>query len=218
MAMIFLDTAKPEEVKRWAHLISGVTCNPLILSRERPGVDPWQVCDELRDAVTKCSAPRDLSFQVWTEVPEDAAEQAHKLVDLGCVVKLPLNVWGTLIADEIELREPTRPVNFTGIMSPGQVIVAAHMQAAYASLFWGRASDIGIEPADVCRNTQGIRDAFPTRLLVGSIRQVGDVVRAFAAGADVVTVQPEILERLVKHDRTESTIREFLDAYRKTNA
>lgn len=216
--MIFIDTAKPEEVKRWAHLVSGVTCNPLILARERPGTDPMAVLHELVDASTGCQSPADVSFQVWVEDGPGMCNQARNILEADACVKLPMSEAGLIVADEMGMRDKTRPVNFTGIMGASQLIIACHMRAAYASLFWGRAEQSQIDPAHVCRVTQSIRDAFPTRLLVGSIRGPGDIVDAFAAGADVVTVQPVILQQLIHHDRTESTIREFLDAHREAQA
>jgi transaldolase len=212
--MIFLDTAKPEEVKKWAHLISGVTCNPLILSRERPGVDPMVVCCELSDASDECQEPGDVSFQVWSSHIGEMHAQAKAIRECSVKVKLPLSESGLEVAGD--LLGDVRPVNFTGIMSASQLIIACHMRAAYASLFWGRAQQSGVDPAAVCRDTQTIRDAFPTRLLVGSVRGPFDIVDAFRVGADVVTVQPAILQQLIHHDRTESTIREFLDAHHAT--
>jgi transaldolase len=214
--LIFLDTAKPEEVKKWAHLISGVTCNPLILSRERPGVHPMVVLRELLDAREGIQEPGDLSFQVWTSDESEMLDQGKHIVGDGAILKAPMNEAGMRLAGCFD--GSPRPVNFTGIMSAAQLIIACHMRAAYASLFWGRAEGSHIDPAHVCRQTQSIRDAFPTRLLVGSIRGPGDIVDAFANGADVVTVPPNILQQLIHHDRTESTIREFLDAHRATAA
>jgi transaldolase len=213
--MIFLDTAKPDEVKKWAHLISGVTCNPLILSRERPGIDPAEVLNELMGAVSDTQEPNHLSFQVWSDDPDTMAQQAEEIVDAGAIVKLPMSEIGLKIADIFAGdRNDPRAVNFTGIMAASQVIIACEMHAAYASLFWGRAQGSKIDPEAVCRDTQLVRQRFDTKLLVGSIRGEGDIVPAFRAGADVVTVQPKILQELIHHDRTESTIREFLDAWR----
>lgn len=213
--MIFLDTCKPEEVEKWAHLISGVTCNPLILSRERPGVDPLVVLQELTDASNKINPPGTVSFQVWSSDDTEMTDQAHEIITFGAIVKLPMNESGLKIADnfDYDIDEP-RPVNFTGIMGASQLIVACHMHAAYASLFWGRAQRSDIDPEAVCENTTRIRAKFPTKLLVGSVRGPGDIMPAFRAGADVVTVQPAILSQLVHHERTESTIREFLEAFR----
>jgi len=213
--MIFLDTAKPDEVRKWAHLISGVTCNPLILSRERPNSDPLTVLHELVDASDKVNGPGDVSFQVWSDDPDEMLEQANQIVQSGSIVKLPMNETGIKIADDFEYTPDTpRPVNFTGIMGAAQLIVACHMAAAYASLFWGRAESSQIDPEHVLEQTDRVTRNCYTRVLVGSIQGPGDVVDAFAAGAHVVTVQPAILQKLVHHDRTESTIREFLDAWR----
>jgi len=213
--MIFLDTAKPDEVRKWAHLISGVTCNPLILSRERPNEDPMVILGELIDASSEVQGPRDVSFQVWSDIEDEMLDQANRIVGEGGIVKLPLNERGIKIADSVDSESDiNRRVNFTGIMAASQIIIACEMRAEYASLFWGRAQSSKIDPEAVCRDTQCVRDTSTTKLLVGSIRGEGDIVPAFRAGADVVTVQPKILQDLIHHDRTESTIKEFLDAWR----
>jgi transaldolase len=59
------------------------------------------------------------------------------------------------------------------------------------------------------------RESLSTRLLVGSIRHLMDVNEALQDGAHIVTVPPPILRKMLWNPRTESTIQEFNDAWKR---
>ena len=63
------------------------------------------------------------------------------------------------------------------------------------SLFYGRIRDIGYDAASVVRYVRATfrERAVPCEIIVGSIRHIADISEAFQAGADIVTVPPEVL-------------------------
>lgn len=122
------------------------------------------------------------------------------------------------------------PTNATIGMSFGQLTMAAEAARTYTgqgsnyiSLFWGRTQ----------KSVKRYRESTPpqqlleatltylinhqldeTRVIVGSIREPAQVIEAFALGADIVTVPPSILERLLYNKRADETVEEFNSAFR----
>ena len=58
-------------------------------------------------------------------------------------------------------------------------------------------------------------DEEKAEIIAGSIRSPQDVPLAFSYGADIVTIKYETLLGMISHPRTESTIKEFDEAWEK---
>ena len=56
---------------------------------------------------------------------------------------------------------------------------------------------------------------FKSRLVIGSIRSVGDILNAAMAGAHVVTIPPKLLDKMADHKFTRETVRQFTDDAQK---
>jgi transaldolase len=95
--------------------------------------------------------------------------------------------------------------------------LAALAGATYVSLFSGRVRDMGYDVRPIVRDTRAIldREGLKSKILIGSIRQMIDVNEALQDGAHIVTVPPPILRKMVWNPRTESTIAEFNEAWRR---
>ena len=52
-----------------------------------------------------------------------------------------------------------------------------------------------------------------TRVIIGSVRKPEQVIQAFEQGADIVTVPPKILERIMFTTRAQETVEQFDAAY-----
>ena len=98
-------------------------------------------------------------------------------------------------------------------MSLGQVILAAKAGATYISIFTGRVSDEGGNASEVIRNSADWleRWKFKSKILIGSIRSVGEILSAAMAGAHVITIPPQFLEKMADHKYTRETVRQFVD-------
>jgi transaldolase len=101
------------------------------------------------------------------------------------------------------------------MMSFHQAYLAALAGATYVSIFSGRIRDMGYDPRPVIADTRAQldREGLATRIIVGSVRHLHDVSEALSAGAHVVTVPPPIFRAMLRHPRTEETIREFNAAW-----
>lgn len=211
--MLFLDSSNPKEVEalwKWG-VLSGVTTNPLIISREMPGAD---LEGTIRDLLRVSSGPVSVEL---TEAGEEAmlaeSQRYHEWNPRRICIKVPMSEIGLRVVQR--LRGHTLSSNATCLMSAQQALLAALAGAAYVSLFWGRIADMGHDPAAEIDKTRQLLDRAGSnaRIIAGSIRSVGDVAGALLAGAHVVTVPPAILRKMVHHPRTEETIQEFASAW-----
>jgi transaldolase len=209
---IFLDTANLESIKMYNDmgLLDGITTNPSLLSKE--GGDPQKTMEEISRIIKG-----DVSLEVVAVDYEGMMEQGRRLRKYGdnVVVKVPMTAEGlkackALTAEEI-------PVNVTLIFSPNQAILAAKAGAKYVSPFIGRLDDVGKDGMNLIREIKQIYPNydFKTQILVASIRHPMHVVDAAKIGADVVTLPPAVLEKMLKHQLTDIGLKNFLADWEK---
>jgi transaldolase len=109
------------------------------------------------------------------------------------------------------------PVNVTLVFSPNQAILAAKAGAKYVSPFIGRLDDVGQDGMSLIAEIKQIFSNynFKTQILVASVRHPMHVVEAAKIGADVVTLPPDVLGKMLKHPLTENGIKTFLADWEK---
>jgi len=214
---LFVDSSEPSEIKdlfAWG-CFSGVTTNPLIISRESPGADLAEV---IREVLTVSTG--DVSVELTSEGEEEMLSEAlgyHTWDPKRVTVKVPFSEVGLRVLHRLAARGVK--TNVTCLMAFNQAYLAALAGANYVSVFSGRIRDMGHDSRPVIEATrQAIeREKLPARIIVGSIRHLMDVNEALNAGGHVVTVPPPILRKMVWHPRTVETIAEFNEAWRKRN-
>jgi transaldolase len=144
-------------------------------------------------------------------------EEGKRLREYGdnVVVKVPMTPDGLKACKS--LSSEGIPVNVTLIFSPNQALLAAKSGAKYVSPFIGRLDDVG---QDGMHLIQEIKDIFKnynfgTEILVASVRHPVHVVDAAKIGADVVTLPPAVLEKMLKHPLTTIGLENFLADWEK---
>ena len=107
--------------------------------------------------------------------------------------------------------------NVTLCFSSVQCLIAAKAGAAYVSPFIGRIDDVGQEGMDVIREARVIFDNYgiETEILAASIRHPRHVVEAAMIGADVATLPPDVLRKLLLHPLTDRGLDQFLADWSK---
>ncbi len=211
---VFADTADVDEIDTWLHhgVIDGVTTNPSIMLAAG--------AHDLRASAVRIArmlGVMPLSVEVVSDVPHEILTQARDIAQWApnIVVKVPIiTTTGEPCLGVVKaLTHSGIKVNVTACMSFGQAMLAAKAGATYVSLFAGRMSDEGVDaPAVISATAQWLRAwAFPTEIIVGSIREAINVQAAALAGAHVVTVPPKFLRQLVDHKYSRFTVQQFLD-------
>ncbi len=209
---IFLDTANLESIKMYNDmgLLDGITTNPTLLSKE--GGDPHKTMKEIVSIING-----DVSLEVVATEYDGMLEEGRRLHKYGdnVVVKYPMTADGlkackSLTAEGI-------PVNVTLVFSPNQAILAAKAGAKYLSPFIGRLDDIGEDGLHLIREIKQILSNynFGTQILVASVRHPVHIVEAAKIGADVVTLPPFVLGKMLKHPLTDIGLKNFLADWEK---
>jgi transaldolase len=85
------------------------------------------------------------------------------------------------------------------------------------SPFIGRLDDVGQIGIDIIPDIVQIYSnyGYKTEVIVASIRHPIHVYEAALAGADIATIPPDVLDKMVKHPLTDVGIERFLADYKK---
>ncbi|MFC1918939.1 transaldolase family protein [Chloroflexota bacterium] len=209
---IFIDSANKDEIKKWLGMgvIDGVTTNPTIMYND--GVyDVQSGAKEIAALIN----PRPLSIEVTTNDLNEMINQAKDFASWAhnIVIKIPqINQDGIPCYGVISLLEKEGiKINATAALSFGQAVLAAKSGATYVSIFFGRVTDEGGDGYQVIQNTAKWLERwnFKSKLIIGSIRSVGDVIIAINAGAHILTIPPQFLYRMADHKYTRETVKQF---------
>jgi len=89
--------------------------------------------------------------------------------------------------------------------------------ATYISVFTGRVSREGGDATQVIINTTEWLERwdFRSKLIIGSIRSVGDILSAVIAGAHIITIPPQFMDKMIDHKYTQEAVRQFVADARK---
>lgn len=221
---IFLDTGRIDEIRKYhaQGIIRGVTTNPTILSKDGvtggwPGIE--RHCKEIATLI----GPLPLSVEVTTNDPEGMLEQARKFSSWATNINVKIPIHGPegetenlVLVRELESKHNIR-INVTAMMSAQQCLLAAMAGATYVSIFGGRVNNMGYDSRQEIRRLRNLLDSFgsPSKIIVGSTREVLNIVEWFEAGADIVTAVPSLIEGMLVHPYSKETVRQFLEDSKK---
>ncbi len=216
---IFLDTGNLAEIERYHRMgiLRGVTTNPTILLKD--GVTGGMPGIEKRSKeIARLIAPLPFSVEVTTNDHDTALHQALTFAGWAenIVVKVtihgPNGELGNLeLVQELETKYNIR-VNVTAMMSAQQCFLAALAGGSYVSIFGGRVNNMGYNACGEITKLRKLLDQFElkSRIIVGSTREVLNVVEWLEAGAHIVTVVPDLLKGMIVHPYSKETVQMFL--------
>jgi transaldolase len=97
-------------------------------------------------------------------------------------------------------------------MSAQQCFLAALAGATYVSIFGGRVNNMGYNVCGEIIKLRKVLDRFglKAQIIVGSTREVLNVIEWLEAGAHIVTVVPELLKGMLVHPYSKETVQMFL--------
>ncbi|MBM3150396.1 MAG: transaldolase, partial [Chloroflexi bacterium] len=115
------------------------------------------------------------------------------------------------IVHELETKHNIR-VNVTAMMSAQQCFLAALAGATYVSMFGGRVNNMGYNACGEIAKLRKVLDQFglKSQIIVGSTREVLNVIEWLEAGAHIVTVLPDLLNGMIVHPYSKETVQQFL--------
>jgi transaldolase len=199
---VFADGADLEGIRALAAdpLIAGFTTNPTLM--RQAGVSDYE---RFARQVLEVVGDRPISFEVFSDEPEEMDKQARRIAEWGpnVFVKIPVtNTEGRssepLIAD---LAQAGVRCNVTAVFTPAQVeAVTARLAGgppANVSVFAGRIADAGVDPLPIMAHALEVLAPHPQiELIWASPREVLNVVQADRIGCHIITVTHDLLKKL----------------------
>ncbi|MFP4374052.1 MAG: fructose-6-phosphate aldolase [Spirochaetaceae bacterium] len=208
----FLDTADLQQIEDAKRLgmLDGVTTNPTHVSKT--GANPSELYPKICKVVDGPVSLETVGLDADTIV--DEGRTLAKIAD-NVVVKVPIMKEG-LVAVKRLSAEGIK-TNVTVTFSASQALLAAKAGASYISPFVGRLDNVSNEGMVLARQIRRIYDnyGFETELLVAAARHPMHVVEAALIGADVITLNYDILLQLYDHPLTDVGIETFLKDWEK---
>jgi len=211
---LFLDTANIEHIRHGVRLgvISGVTTNPTIVSREGK-VDYQKLVQEICSIV-----PGPVSTEVLSQNVAGMIAEAREIARWAenIVVKIPASLDG-VEATSVLAKENIK-VNFTLCFSLNQAILGAAAGATFVSPFVGRLDDVGEDGIRVVADIVEYLEYYqlPTQVIAASIRHPQHCLAAAKVGAHIATVPYNVLLQMIQHPLTDTGIKRFLDDWKRT--
>jgi transaldolase len=214
---IFIDTADLDEIKELASwgVIDGVTTNPTLVAKS--GIPFNEIIDEIFKIV---NGP--ISLEVVSENSDDMVKEAKSLVSKvtekyrkNVAIKIPMTSEGLKAVKK--LSNLGIKTNVTLVFSANQALLAAKAGAGFVSPFIGRLDDIGQEGMKIVEEIMEIFTNYDieTEVIVASIRHPIHVIDAARIGADIATIPPGVIRKMVNHSLTDVGIKRFLDDWKK---
>ena len=215
---IFLDTSKIEEIRLYHEMgiIRGVTTNPSIISKEIDKLNK----NDLRDyfiKIAKLIYPLPLSLEVTSNDMQEMTEQALELSSWAENINIKITIHGPngeieniKLINELENKHNIR-VNVTAMMSVQQCLVASFAGATYVSLFGGRVNNMGYNSTDEIKKLRNLLDLhnLDSKIIIGSTREVFNIVDWLGAGAHIVTCAPNFINQMIVHPYAKETVKMF---------
>ncbi|MBI3859890.1 MAG: fructose-6-phosphate aldolase [Thaumarchaeota archaeon] len=209
---LYLDTANIGWIRKLNQmgLVDGVTTNPTLVSKE-----PGEFEEIIKTICREVNGP--VSAEVVSTDHDGMVSEAKQLSRLATnvVVKIPVIPEGLKATKTVSSLGV--PVNVTLVFSANQGLLAAKAGASYISPFIGRLDDIGQRGMEVVEDLVAIKKNYglKAQVLVGSIRHPQHVLEAAKIGADISTMPPDIMEKMMQHPLTDSGLKRFLDDWEK---
>ena len=210
---IFLDTANVEEIKEGVAtgIVSGVTTNPTIISRENK---PFDKC--ISD-ILAIDANLTILAEVIATDTDGMIKEARELSAIAnnIVVKIPMIKQG-LAAVKI-LRQEGIKTTVTLVFSLNQAIAASCAGADYVAAFVGRLDDINTDGIGLVGAIKGTfeTNSVKTGIIAASIRTPQTVAELFSQGCDIVTMPAKIFDAMFRHPLTDSGLKQFIEDWQK---
>lgn len=151
---------------------------------------------------------------------EDLIDEASKYARWDpkkIVIKVPMFGDGRGLRIVNRLKRKGIKTNVTCLITPNQVLLAVLAGATYASIFFNRVRDAGLDAFKTVQDSKRIISDCDssTELIVGSIRKPDDVYEIVTASPHIITIPYKILVQMPFHQKTEDTIKEFDQAWQE---
>ena len=201
---IYLDSAKLDEACQAKEFgwVYGVTTNPSLMARVR------------MPAEVTLKALAQLNFrQVFYQLVSQDLDAmlveacgAAGLVKHGLVLKIPPTESGFRFVAQ---HGDTFPCCLTAIFDTAQALVAREAGARYIAVYVNRATKQLGDGLALVEDLANVLTGSRTEILAASLKSAKEVVGAFRAGAQHITLPYDLLSNLSNHPLSTETVEQF---------
>ncbi len=198
---LFADGADVKEMFKWYNsgIISGFTTNPTLM--KKAGITNYE---EFAKTVLKAIPDMPISFEVFSDDPENMEREARKISSWGenVYVKIPVTHTNGISTSTLinKLSRDGIKLNVTAILTFSQVQDVLHELSSKTptiiSIFAGRIADTGVDPSDIMKMSSILTHNRNAELLWASTREALNIKQAIACNCDIITVTPDILKKV----------------------
>lgn len=210
-----LDTANLEDIKKAHDLypLSGVTTNPTIISKEKR--DFIGLLKDIRNIIGEDTM---LHAQVLGTTAEEMIEEAKYLKEKiggNLYIKIPVTQQG-IKAIKI-LKKQGFKITATAIFTAQQALMAGVSGADFVAPYVNRIDNISGNGIEVVKNIIDQIKLYnlDTKVLAASFKNVQQVHEVSKIGAHSITVNPEIMDKMLEHPLTDWSVNEFIKDWEK---
>ena len=203
---IYLDSAIVSEAQAAVDLgwLYGITTNPTLLAKS--GLPPAETYRQLAELPVE---------EIYYQVSAADLDQMLKEIDIASqilgdklVVKIPPTRTGFRLAAEIS-RDFTTCL--TAIFSPAQALAARAAKADYIAVYVNRATKWMGDGLGLTRGCAEVLAGSGTEILAASLKSSEEVVAAFNAGAQHLTLPFELLQMLIENGHSDRAVEIFTE-------
>jgi transaldolase len=223
---IFIDSSVLSEIQKYHKLgiIRGVTTNPSIMLKD--GVKGGMAGVKARSTeIADLVSPLPVSVEVLSNDKYEMLDQAREFSSWAPNINVKITVHGPNgelenleVVHQLEENDDVR-VNVTAMMNAQQCYLAAMAGASYVSIFGGRVNNMGYDSNKEISRLRRLLDKFSlkAKIIVGSVREILNIVEWLDAGAHIITTPPKLIEGAIVHPYTKETVQTFLNDAAKIN-
>jgi TalC/MipB family fructose-6-phosphate aldolase len=214
---ILFDTANLADIEKMAPIypVAGVTTNPTIIKAEGR-IDFYNHFRRIREIIGR---ERTLHVQVLAQDADGIIADAHRLlemIDEDVYAKIPTTEQG--IKAMRMLREEGIRVTATAIYSKTQGILAIAAGANYIAPYFNRMESLDIDTVATIKSLSKFidRHGADCKVMAASFKNVAQVSAAFEAGAQAVTLPPQLLRAALSTPDVNQAVATFADDWHAT--
>lgn len=210
--LLLVDSANCDQIEslNQYYPIDGVTTNPSIISRER--VAKGEILSLLKK-IRRIIGPEKMLHVQVTETDCDGmlaeAEAIKAYLGKDVYLKVPVTPEG-LKAMAI-LRKQNTNLTATAVFTPLQALLAAKAGADFVAPYVNRLADLSVDGVGVVTEIKRIFTLYSlkAKVLAASFKNVEQIHQTCLAGADAVTVAPDLFQKMAAHPLTEKSVAQF---------
>ncbi|MFB2903393.1 fructose-6-phosphate aldolase [Aeromonas jandaei] len=204
-----LDTANLDAIRRAVDLypLAGVTTNPTIIAKENRTLR--EILLDIREIIGET---RMLHAQVLGTTAEIMLKEARALrqFDPHIIIKVPVTPQG-IKAMKLMKADGMR-ITATAILTPQQALMAAMAGAEFLAPYVNRLDNICSGGCSVVADITQLIATYQlsAKVLAASFKNVQQVHEVAKAGAQSVTIAPDVFDQLLNHPLTDSGVAGFV--------